>query len=163
VPRQPREVEQLLFAAGAPATVVAQMDRLARAGDGWLNLLPVSDDGDERPTTLRFWALLGGSDSGATMLTWIPSRADRRGTAPQTLGISHPGGYRAAPTLASADVRVPPTWTIEQDHPRRGLIVHPPAEEAPETVLTWAMRAVEVLDTSRRHTSWRADVHLPAP
>jgi hypothetical protein len=96
------------------------------------------------------------------MITWIPGHADRRGAIGPKLGINHVSGHRAGATLVAADVPVPPAWTVEQDHPRRGLILRPPADEGNEQVMTWAMRAVAALSTPDRITSWRAEVHLPA-
>lgn len=161
MPRKLRPVEQFLFSSRAPAPVVAYVDRLVAAGDGWLNLVPVIDDRDERPTELGFMTLLSGSGMGVTMITWVPKRSGQRRSVDQTLGISHVTGQRAVAPLAAAGVGVPVQWRLDQDHPRRGLIVHPPADEAGETVVTWALRAVEALE-GRPLTSWRANVHLAA-
>lgn len=161
MPRKQRQVERLRFVTSALAPVVAHMDRLVGAGDGWINFVPVADDGDDRATALPFMTLLGGSGGGLTMITWIPLRRDRRGSS-QSLGISHATGQRVVAALAAVDVPVPPAWTVEQDHPRRGLIVHPPADEGTGPVLDWALRAVKALDGTRPLTSWRADIHLPA-
>jgi hypothetical protein len=162
VPRKLREVERVRFGTRALEPVVDYMDRLSRAGEGWVNLVPDTDDRDDRPTALPFFTLFGGGGKPAAMITWIPPRTGRRGTTVQTVGISHGAGRRARAALAAADVRVPETWTVEQDHPRRGLIVHPPAGEGAQAVLTWALTAVEVLEAPRRWPWWRADVHLPS-
>jgi hypothetical protein len=162
VPRKLRAVEQLQFSVASLTPIVARMDRLAAAGDGWVNFVPSISDRRERPTTLGFMALFSGGGSGATMITWIPGRSDKRGAVGPSLGITHATGHRAVAALASADVPVPATWTIEQDHPRRGLILRLPADAGNEEVVTWAVRAVGALNTPRQLTSWRAEVHLPA-
>jgi hypothetical protein len=162
MPRKLRAVEQLQFSAAALTPIVARMDQLASAGDGWINLVPSISDRRERPTTLGFMALFSGGGTGATMITWMPGRSEKRGAIGPSLGITHATGHRAVAALASANVPVPATWTIEQDHPRRGLILRIPAKEGNEVVLTWAVRAVIALNTPRQITSWRAEVHLPA-
>lgn len=162
MPRERRQVEHLRFAVGALEPLVDVMDRLTRAGDGWVNLVPDTEDADDRPTALPFFTLFGGGGKASTMVTWIPSRTGRRGAVWQTLGISHAGGRRAVALLAAAGVRVPERWTVEQDHPRRGLIVHPPAGETSDAILTWALRAVEILESPRQFPRWRGDVHLPS-
>lgn len=160
MPRNLRQVEQLNFTVERLDSVVAYMDRLVDAGDGWVNLVPVADGHDERPTSLRFMTLLSGGGSGTTMITWVPGRPDRR-AAGQSLGISHVTGRRAVATLAAAEVSLPETWRIEQDHPKRGLIVRPPADEVTALVVKWALGAVGVLVSPARFASWRADVYLP--
>jgi hypothetical protein len=162
VPRKLREVKRLRFYTDALEPVVAFMDQLVDAEDGWINLVPPRENGEEPPTDLRFSALFSGGGTGITMITWIPNRSSRRRAVGQTLGITHRIGHRAVATLAAGGAGVPAAWKVEQDHPRRGLLVHPPAHEATEPVLTWALRAVDVLEAPRRLTSWWADVHLPA-
>lgn len=154
-------MEQLRFSAATIPPLAAYMDRLAAAGDGWVNVVPVLDEPDDRPTGLRFMSLFSGGGSGATMITWIPARTDSRGPGVQSLGITHLAGRRAVAALAAVGAGVPQGWTIEQDHARRGLIVHPPAGVASEAVMGWALRAVATLEASRQFTSWRADVYLP--
>jgi hypothetical protein len=158
----PREVERLRFSVETLAPVVAYMDRLAAAGDGWINFVPSISEREERPTSIGFMAIFSGSGTGATMITWIPGQRDKRRPAAPSLGITHATGHRAASSLAADGVPVPPTWRIKQDHPRRGLILTLPADEANEEILAWAVRAVVALNTPRQITSWRAEVHLPA-
>lgn len=164
--RKLRGIEQIKFSPDELTRIVAWMTRLTAAEDGWINLVPRlsddDDDDDERPTSLGFFALLGGGAIGITMGTWIPpSHHPRRGLVWPSLGISQVTGRRAVAELNSLALPVPETWRIEQDHPRRGLILRLPPGEAPEKVLAWALRAV-ALCTYRPIATWRADVHLPA-
>jgi hypothetical protein len=96
-----------------------------------------------------------------TMCTWIPGSNDPRGRRGPSLGIAHVAGRRVATVLGSVGVPVPELWIVEQDHPRRGLVVRIPREEGQASVLDWALRAVGVLSAPREIRGWRADVYLP--
>ena len=142
--------------------VVVRMERLAGAGEGWINLIPRIADYDERPTSLGFFTLLSGGGTGVTMCTWIPGCHDRRGTTWTSLGIAHVTGHRVFAELHSLAVPIPETWLVEQDHPRRGLVFRVPADEPHQDVLVWALRAVGALISSTPIREWRADIYLPA-
>jgi hypothetical protein len=138
------------------------MTELAVAGDGWINLVPrMSEDDDEKPTSLGFLTLFGGGGSGLTMCTWIPAAKDHAPQPRSSLGIAHVTGHRAVTELAERSTAVPATWVVEQDHPFRGLVVRIPVAEPNEAVVTWALRAVGALGTPRPIRGWRADVYLP--
>jgi hypothetical protein len=156
-----RQIERVEFGDGGQAPIVASMTRIAAAADGWINLVPVIEADDEPPLPLRFFTLFSGNGVGVTMCTWVPGTRDRRGPVLPSLGIAHLTGRRVVAALASVEVPVPGTWSVEQDHPRRGLVLRVPLDEPHEEVLSWALRAVAALvpDPIRR---WRADIHLPA-
>jgi hypothetical protein len=138
------------------------MAQLAVAGDGWINLIPrMSEDDDDKPTSLGFLTLFGGGGPGMTMCTWIPGPRDHTAPTPSSLGIAHVTGHRAVTELASRNTAVPQTWVVEQDHPFRGLVLRIPIEESNERVVTWALRAVRALGTPRPIRGWRADIYLP--
>ncbi len=160
VARKLRQVEQVAFSVDELTQIVACMERLAGAEDGWVNLIPRIADNDERPTSLGFFTLFGGGTIGVTMCTWIPGSHNRRGYIKPSLGITHVTGRRVFAELHSLAVPIPETWFVEQDHPRRGLVLRVPSEEPHEQVLVWALRAVEALST-RRLGRWRADIYLP--
>jgi hypothetical protein len=54
---------------------------------------------------------------------------------------------------------VPEGWRVEQDHPRRGLIVRPPADAHAAAVMQWAMEAALALALVPVTGSWMAEVH----
>jgi hypothetical protein len=157
-----RQIEQVEFRVDELTRIVASMGRLATAGDGWINLIPSLSDNDKRSTALGFFALFGGGGIGVTMATWIPGSHHPRGDIEPSLGISHVTGRRALGELQSRGVAVPESWRLEQDHPRRGLILRVPADEPHEQVLVWALGAVGVLSAPRPIEGWRADIYLPA-
>jgi hypothetical protein len=145
------------FTADDLTRIVAHMDQLAAAEDGWINLIPKVSDDDEKPTALRFFTLFGGGSSGVTMGTWIPAGQDQ-----MSLGITHVTGRRAAAQLRSSGNRIPESWLVEQDHPRRGLVLRVPSDESHERVLVWELRAVSALMLPRPYQQWRADIYLSA-
>ena len=137
------------------------MNRLAGAEDGWINLVPRIADIDERPTSLRLFTLFSGNGTGVTMCTWVPGSHDRRGRTQPSLGITHVTGRRVVAELRALEVPVSETWIVEQDHPRRGLVLRVPLDEPNEAVLAWSMCAVAAL-ASGPIRRWQADIHLPA-
>jgi len=162
VARKVRQIERVEFSAEEPTQIVACMEQLADAGDGWINLLPKIPSDDERPTSLGFLTLVGGGALGFTMCTWIPARHDDRRHKYSSLGVTHLTGRRAAAELRSSAVPIPATWFVEQDHRRRGLVLRVPPDEPHELVLAWALRAADALSPPRPDRTWRADIYLPA-
>jgi len=95
------------------------------------------------------------------MCTWM-HRRDGRGRHWVELGIAHLSGRRAGPQLVEHALPVPTGWVVEQDHPRRGLVLALPATDAHAEVLRWGLRAIEVLaGVPRPFASWRAEIHYP--
>lgn len=141
--------------------LVAAMVQLAAAGDGWINLVPQVAEEDVPAPSLRFFTLFSGGGSGATMGTWVPGAHERRGTTRPSLGIMHVAGTRVVAELRSLSLPVPAGWIVEQDHPRRGLVLRIPLEEPHEQVLAWSIRAVAALAPGPIR-KWSADIHLPA-
>lgn len=156
-------METIEFDPGAPGAVVARMDELTSAGEGWINLMPgVPEEEVEEPPRGVFSALFGTAQAPVSMGTWMPAAGGRR-SGEETVGIMHPRGRRAVDELASAGVMVPAGWRVGQDHPRRGLIVHPPVGTPHVEVLAWALRAGAVLAVVPLTGSWEARVYLPLP
>ena len=162
VHRKLREIERVAFTDDELTQIVACMARLGSAEDGWINLIPRINDEDDRPTSLGFFTLFSGGSTGATMCTWVPGSHNRRGLVQASLGITHVTGHRVFAELQSLAVAIPKTWIVDQDHPRRGLVLRLPSDEPNEQVLKWALRAVGALSTAGPIRRWRADVYLPA-
>jgi hypothetical protein len=159
-----RNIEELDFDPEAPTVVLARMDLLAVACDGWVNLAPHVEGGSEEGpviTRLGFSAVLGGPPPPRVPLcTWMPS-ADR--DAPSTVGILHGRGRRAVDFLHSAGVETPPGWRVVQDHQRRGLLYRVPAGTEHSVLLGWTCLAGSRLSLAPLSGPWRAVVHLPRP
>jgi len=161
VARKLRQVERLRFGPDDPRTVVSQMDRLAAAHDGWINLVPWTAGEEEPETSLGFFTLLGGDRANVTMCTWIPAKDEGRAQGMEHLGITHGAGSRARAELSSQGIALGASWFVEQDHPRRGLVVRIPAGEPHAELLGWTLRAVAALSGPVPPPRWIAEVHLP--
>jgi hypothetical protein len=155
-----RRVEELEFVPEDTGPVVEHMERLARAEDGWINLLPGVDEEDagepDRPSALS--ALLGAAQAPVSMGTWVPARHGRR-AGEVTVGIVHPRGRRAVAQLREMGIPLPAGWRVRQDHNRRGLIVLAPVTDPHAEVLSWALQAGAALATVPLTGSWQARIY----
>lgn len=157
-----RDIEEFEFDPTAPGRVVAAMDRLSVAHDGWINLLPGVDEEDAPEPEARgpFTALFGSPQPPVTMATWMPAKKGRPG-GEETLGIMHPRGRHSIARLREDGVPLPEGWRVRQDHARRGLIVGAPAGVPHPQVLDWAVRAGDALAMVPLTGMWKARVYLP--
>jgi len=162
VARKVRRIERFEFVSGEPAKALEYMGQLVEAQSGWINFLPGIVEDEERPQSpTGLAALFGFGAPGNVMCTWIPAAQDRRRLDAPKLGIMHPRGQRAAPDLQSLGVPIPVAWRIEQDHPRRGLVLCVPFDAPNASVLEWILRAGAALCYARLTGRWQAEVHLP--
>ncbi len=104
-----------------PEKVIEHMVDLASRGDGrgWLSLQPRVDDDAE--VADGAFALFSARGPVLPNATWVPAHRRRRKTVPTTVGLEHPAGKDAVGQLKAAGIAVPDGWTLQQDHPRRGL------------------------------------------
>ncbi|MGP8060682.1 MAG: hypothetical protein ACLP9C_13745 [Acidimicrobiales bacterium] len=159
-----RDTDEFEFDPAAPAAVLAAMDRLSAAHDGWINLLPGVDEEEAPEPEGRgpFTLLFGSPQAPVTMGTWMPAKRTRTGAGEETLGIMHPRGRHAIASLRADGLPLPQGWRVRQDHARRGLIVCVPAGTPHAQVLDWALRAGDALAMVPLTGMWRAKVFLPA-
>jgi hypothetical protein len=156
-----RRVEQFEFRPPATAAVLARMEELSEARDGWFNLLPGVPEEEVEPAPGGiFSSLFSGTQAPVSMCTWMPAGRGRR-PAGQSIGILHPRGRFAASQLAALGVPVPSGWRVRQDHARRGLIVLPPGGTPASEVLDWMLRAGAALAVVPLTGTWQARVYLP--
>ena len=157
-----RSVEELEFRLPTAVAVLARMDALSAAHDGWINLLPgVPEEEVEAPSIGVFSALFGTAQAPVSMCTWMPSTRGRRGSPEETVGVLHPRGRFVVRQLETLGVSVPGEWRVRQDHGRRGLIVHPPTGTSHSAVLDWMLRAGVALAIVPLTGTWQARVFLP--
>ncbi|HVX22709.1 MAG TPA: hypothetical protein VHB02_15275 [Acidimicrobiales bacterium] len=166
-----RRVQEVEFVPAQPQPVLDWMGRLARARDGWINLMPgVVDagadagaaEGGDPPRPSFFSSLFGSAQPPVTMCTWMPPRGGRHPGDEVTVGIMHPRGRYAVRQLAERGVGLPPGWRVRQDHARRGLVVMAPDVAPDAAVLEWTLRAGAALAAVDLTGSWKARVYLPA-
>jgi hypothetical protein len=149
------------FEPDARAEVVARMSAIAGDPDrrgGWINFHPGVDDDTEVPEGSSLFGLFSASGPAVPICTWMPGkwRGDRR--EPVQIGVQYGTGPKAVARLGSLGIVVPAGWRVRQDHPRRGLVIMVPAEEDPDTTLSWLLRAGAALSAVPLTGRWRADV-----
>jgi hypothetical protein len=159
-----RSTEVLHFSPTDLAALSTVLDELAATRNGWVNLQALVDDEDmapdARPGRAGVFAWLSSSGPAVPIASWVPGPTTRKGGhEPDSLGIQHAAGPRAAVTLAEAGLPVPSTWRRVADHPRRGLVMELPDDVTPTMVLDWAFPAMNVLAGAPLPDTWVAVVH----
>lgn len=148
----------LAFSSGDPLPLVVELERLAEAGDGWVNLAPVVEDPPEPPSGLA--GMFGSTGPVVPHATWMASARKRGGKrGPTTVGVEHASGTKAAARLRDRGHAVPAGWRVRQDHPKRGLVVQVPPEVPPAESLAWLLRAAALLTTVEVNQRWIAEIY----
>lgn len=153
-------VEAFTFRPDAPDVVVAQMDRLALAHQGWINLNPGAREEDVPPPSMGLGTLLTGTVHEVPVCTWAPGKLGRKGIERDSVGIQHNTGTKAVARLATLGVPIPAGWRWTQDHPRRGLVVRVPAEVPHAEQLAWLLDAGTAFSTVPLTGEWEARVRV---
>lgn len=155
-----RLVRQLEVETTDLEDLYAEARALVAHHQGWITLIPVVPAEDEPPRSMGpIASLVGSSRYDVPVATWVPGSVGRRGAKPDALGIQHSQGIRVQGLLADHGVPVPPQWRLAQDHPRRGLIVHPPVGCPMEAMFPWLLQAAGALARRELKGRWRAQVH----
>ena len=142
----PSRPETFEFSDRDTVGLVAEMDRLAASGKGWINLAPDLDE-DEKP------------EGSVALCTWVVGQMRRDRREPDSIGVQHATGGKAAARLVPAEVTLPEGWRVMQDHRRRGLVVAIAPEATHGEVLSWLLRAGTALTDPAFGGRWRADVY----
>ena len=124
-----------------PEKVLEHMNDLAarRDGRGWISFQPgVQGDADVNDGTFAIFSARGPMLPNGT---WVPSHTRRRKTIPTTVGLEHPAGKDAVAQLKEAGILVPEGWTMQQDHPRRGLTFVVPDGDEPRVTVNFLTTA----------------------
>lgn len=154
--------EQIEFKAGATGEVLAALDELVAAGEGWINLFPeVEEDQARAVTPSVVGALFRASGPPVPQATFLAPVESRRGRVPAQIGLTHGVGTAVVRRLAAEGLPLPPGWTVVQDHVRRGLVLR--LDDPPDTMvaLGWALKAAEKLCPIPVTGGWLAEVHRP--
>ncbi|MGH9263507.1 MAG: hypothetical protein ACRD1D_02330 [Acidimicrobiales bacterium] len=153
----PRYVE---FYADRPDEVVATMDAMATAGQGWINFEPAVRVEDVPPPGGGFFSLFSGRGPAVPLGTWTPPAAPRRGRPePAMVGLQHPAGARARPLLERLGHPVPEGWAVTQDYVKKGMVLAVPPASGHVEVVRWLLRAATLLSDVPLTGEWRAAVY----
>ena len=142
--------ETLEFLRSEPAAVLERMAAMAAEHRGWVNLRPlVHEDEDEGGSSVRpagLFGVFGGVGPPVPLCTWTPGEERRRGIEPSSVGVQHAAGPKVVRRLAELGAPpLPDGWVVSQDHPKRGLVVHPPVDAPLDEVLGWLLGVGEAL------------------
>lgn len=137
------------------APIVAVMDELADAGVGWVNLWPADA---EAPPHQSVWGNISGRGPAVPRITWTAPQVGRRRARPAQLGIEHAAGGKVLARLDELEHPLPAGWLRIQDHAMRGLVLVPAVADETVDVLTWALRAVELMTGIPAAGPWQARV-----
>jgi hypothetical protein len=137
----------LPFRRQEPERVLEHMREMQRLADGrrWINFRPDLDADlmaalDQRPS------IFSGRGPRIPTATWVPASVNRRGDrSPVRAGITHPQRHEARTKLSEAEVKVPDRWTVEQDHPKRGLTFVVPDDDDPRVAVDFLLAASDAL------------------
>jgi hypothetical protein len=153
-------LERFEFWPDDPSAVVARLEGMVAARQGWCNLLPgvVDEDDDRRPTVQMPLAAMFGTRSTGVAMGTIMAPHGRR-SSDVTVGLMHPRGRRVVAQLAELGFPLPPGWRVTQDHARRGLVVEVPATEDLDALVRWVVGAGAAVCTVPLTGSWQAEVH----
>jgi hypothetical protein len=141
------------FRAGEVDEVVATMADLADGG-GWLVLQPAFD-AEDAPRRVPSAGLFSSKPMAiAPVCTWVPGERTRNGVEHVAIGIEHAGRQQVAHV-----VDVPEGWVVQQDNPRRGLVIAVPPAAPHADVLRWLLAAGAALTVVPLNGDWRALVY----
>jgi len=139
--------------------VLAAMDAIADAHQGWVNFEPAVHVEDAPPADGGFFSLFSGRGPAVPLGTWTPPSAPRRGRAePAMLGLQHPAGGKARPLLERLGHPVPDGWPVTQDYAKKGMVVAVPPAAANMDVVRWLLTAATLLSAVPLTGEWRAAV-----
>ena len=150
--------EQIEFSHTDWSGLIERARALVAGGRGWVNLLPeVRDDPAREDEASRSWlgGLFRGGGPMVPLGTWVVATRKE----PATVGVAHGLRMKVVPRLVEHGITAPAGWVVLQDNPRRGLVVRPRPDAAPEDVLGWLMEAVDDLCPDQLTGHWLAEVH----
>ena len=154
---EPRYLE---FDADRLGDVLAAMEAMSEAHEGWVNFEPAVHVDDIPPPDGGFFSLFSGRGPAVPLCTWTPASAAGRGRAePAMIGLQHPAGGKARPLLEKFGHPVPDGWPVTQDYVKKGLVVAVPPTAANADVVRWLLRAATLLSTMPLTGGWRASIY----
>lgn len=141
-----------------PTRVVAAVEELSAAQEGWITLQPGVHPDDAPPPGSLLGRIFSGGGPPVPVCTWVAPEVRQRPPHAE-VGIMHATGPKAEQRLAAAGCPVPDRWVVLSDHPRRGLVVAVHPESAAGDVVAWLLAAGRALSRIPTTGRWRIEVH----
>lgn len=143
-----------------PEKVISHMADLAarRDGRGWISFQPKVDP--EAEISDGTFAIFSARGPLLPNATWVPAHRRRRKSVPTMAGLEHPAGKDAVAQLRAAGIVVPDGWTLQQDHPRRGLTFVVPDGDAERVAVDFLTTAGALLTPLDVGDDWFALVSV---
>ena len=110
----------------------------------WVNIEPAVEE-DQVHSGSVFWKMFSSRGPVIPKFTWVPSYEKKQQILPAQIGITHPVGTKAVQRLREFEVRIPSEWIVEQDHPKRGIVLSLPSSYSDEEVINLAVGSLRVL------------------
>ncbi len=137
------------FVGTVPDALLRAAAGRVRAGQGWVNLIPLVDDPEDVPRPSVWASIFGARGPAIPVCTWTR----------ESVGIQHGMSTRAGAVLREAGITLPDGWRPVQDSPRRGIVIEIPPDADPELVVTWLVRAGTALSTVLLTGDWRGVIY----
>lgn len=147
--------QELEFDEDDLAPVARVIAELAVGGQGWVNLRPEVEPGQAPPPRGVLFALLSGRGESVPLVTWSAEGVGAR----RGVGITHGSGPRAIARLRQRDLDLPPGWTRQADHPKRGLVLTTPPDADADAAVWWLLTAAHILSDLPLTGAWQAKVY----
>jgi hypothetical protein len=115
-----RRTDVVHFFRSDPAELLSVLDDLARDRDGWVNIQAIEAEEatpDAPPARAGMFNFLTARGPKVPVGTWVPAEIGAKRSAPDSLGLQHPGGPKAFRQLLAAGVTPPEGATMLSDQP----------------------------------------------
>ena len=125
----------------------------------WVNIEPAVEE-DQVHSSSVFWKMFSSRGPIIPKFTWVPSYEKKQQIMPTQIGITHPVGTKAVHRLKEFEIEIPSEWTVEQDHPKRGIVLSLPSAYSDEEVINLAVGSLRVLSPFDFYGKFSASVTI---
>ena len=110
----------------------------------WVHIEPAVEEGQVHSSSI-FWRMFSSRGPVVPKFTWVPSYDRKEQTVPAQVGLTHPVGTQAVKRLREFNVHIPTSWTLNQDHPKRGIVISLPEAYSQDEVVQFAVSSLQIL------------------
>ncbi len=110
----------------------------------WVNIEPDVDK-DNIHTGSIFWKAFSSRGPMIPKFTWVSASTSRGNYQPAQVGLAHPVGNAVLNRLEDFKIEIPEQWILQQDHPKRGLVIELPKDYDAKKIVEFALAAIPVV------------------